>query len=142
MEMFRLFIFSFFAVILSIYDVKFLKVPSIILFVQSLALIIFDFLFFRNRMLQNTIGAISCFAVLLTTYFVSKRNLGFGDVKFGLSVGWLLGNWQWIPALFMATVLGISFILVKRHGTQNVKIPFVPFLGFSTLCISVLYDSA
>ena len=141
MEMLRLFIFLIFTVTLSIYDMKFLKVPIAILFTQIISLVIFDFLFFRNEMLSNLVGAISCFMVLLLTYFLSRRNLGVGDVEFGLSVGWLLGNWLWIPALFIATILGIVFILLKRKPVQNAKIPFIPVLGFASFCIGIVSDT-
>lgn len=87
------------------------------------------------RAIAEKIGATGCFSVLLMTYFLTKRNIGFGDVGFGLSVGWFLGDWLWIPALFLASLLGIGFILSKRQCIQCKRIPFVPFVAFSSLCV-------
>lgn len=141
MQILRLSIFLIFAVVLSIYDIKFLKVPVVVLLAQIFSLVIFDFFLFRNNLCQNGIGAVSCFSILLLTYFISKHNLGFGDVEFGFSVGWLLGDWLWIPALIVATALGIVFILVKNKAAKNKRIPFVPFLGFSSLCIGIFHNT-
>lgn len=135
MGMLRTAIFILFSLALSIFDIKMLKVPVVILFAQLISLAAFDFLFFKNRMLSNSLGATGCFSVLLMTYFLTKRNIGFGDVGFGLSVGWFLGDWLWIPALFLASLLGIGFILSKRQCIQCKRIPFVPFVAFSSLCV-------
>ncbi len=142
MKMLRTAIFILFSVVLSIFDIKMQKVPIVILLTQLISLVAIDFLFFRNKMLSNAVGAVSCFSVLLITYFLTKRNLGFGDVEFGLSVGWLLGAWLWIPALFLASVLGIGFILLKNHSIQSERIPFIPFVSFSSFWLGFFSNSS
>lgn len=142
MELLRLVFFLVFATILSIYDIKLMQVPIFFLFAQLIVLLIFDFLFFKNDLLGNSIGATSCFLILFATYLLTKRKMGMGDVFYGFTVGWFLGSFLWLPALFAATVFGIIFLLEKRKNTKQKRIPFVPFMSLSSLCVSILYNTA
>ena len=141
MEMLRTAIFILFSAILSIFDIKILKVPIAIIFALLISLVAFDFMLFRNKMILNAVGAIGCFSILLIAYFLTNKNLGFGDVEFGLSVGWFLGEWLWIPALFLASLLEIGFILLKNCSIQSKRIPFIPFVSATSFCIGIIFNS-
>lgn len=58
--------------------------------------------------------------------------VGFGDVKLGLALGLLLGDWQLaFLALFLANLLGVIAVmpgLVSKKISRKTHVPFGPFL--------------
>ena len=84
--------------------------------------------------------------------------MGFGDVKLALGMGWLLGPWSGLFAVFFAFVIGsvvlVPLMLIERRVTHTVsygeqpagltmksEVPFGPFLVISTFIVwfSLLY---
>jgi len=69
---------------------------------------------------------------LLAVHIVTKgRGMGFGDVKFAFIIGFILGLWSGLGALYIGFLLGgvIGAILIlTRKGKPKSKIAFGPFL--------------
>jgi prepilin signal peptidase PulO-like enzyme (type II secretory pathway) len=82
----------------------------------------------------NVVGAIAVLSgVYLTLWWVSKgRWVGFGDVKLGLVLALLLGDWRLaFIALFAANLIGCFVILpglLSGVLTRTARVPFGPFL--------------
>lgn len=69
----------------------------------------------------------------LAIWFVSKGQwIGFGDVKLGLALGLLLGQWELaFLALFVANLIGCIIVLpgiITRKLTRTTQVPFGPML--------------
>lgn len=84
--------------------------------------------------LLNAAGAVGALSGLyLVLYLVSKGQwIGFGDIKLGLGLGLLLGDWQLgLLALFLANVIGclvvIPFMIAGKVGRTS-QVPFGPLL--------------
>lgn len=84
--------------------------------------------------------------IYLVLYIVSKgRWIGFGDVKLGVGLGFLLLTWQnAFLALFLANLIGTICILplmMLKKISRTSHIPFGPFLIIATV-ISVLFGES
>jgi len=103
---------------------------------------------------RTILGGVAGFLIMLTLYFlgillIRLRNkkrapsyneaLGFGDVNLGGVLGLLLG-WPGviaglILAVFSAGIVSFLYIItmiLKRHYSSNLAIPYGPFLIFGT----------
>lgn len=84
--------------------------------------------------LLNVIGSIAVLSgIYYGLYVISKgRWIGFGDIKLGLGLALLLGNWQLaVIGLFFANLIG-SIIVIPLMATGKLKrsahVPFGPLL--------------
>lgn len=80
--------------------------------------------------LLSTIGAVGVLGGLyLVLYLVSRgRWIGFGDVKLGLALGLLLGDWALaLVALFTANLLGTLIVLPLLAAGKLKRDSHVPF---------------
>ncbi|MGI9339470.1 MAG: hypothetical protein ACR2PP_02415, partial [Psychrobacter sp.] len=80
--------------------------------------------------------------IYLLLYLYSKGAwIGFGDVKLGVGLGLLLGQWQLaFLALFLANLIGTLIVmpsLVTGKLDRHSQVPFGPLLIAGTI-ISVL----
>ncbi len=69
----------------------------------------------------------------LALWLVSRGTwVGFGDVKLGLALGLLLGDWQLaFLALFLANLIGVIVVmpgLISKKISRKTHVPFGPFL--------------
>jgi prepilin signal peptidase PulO-like enzyme (type II secretory pathway) len=84
--------------------------------------------------LLNALGSVAILSGLyLLLYVVSRgRWIGFGDVKLGLGLGLLLGDWQLaFLALFLANLIGCLIVIplmVQGKVTRTTQVPFGPLL--------------
>ena len=129
------------------------------------ALSLFTILFFPPQNLSDALAALIAGPLvalpLFALWYISDGAwMGFGDVKFALGMGWLLGLGDGIIALFFAFVIGalVSVPLLffsspgwkrvrtsftpssrsqnhSRSYTMKSEIPFGPFLVASTLIV-------
>jgi prepilin signal peptidase PulO-like enzyme (type II secretory pathway) len=87
----------------------------------------------------QAIGAVGVLSGLYAVLFVVSKGrwIGFGDVKLGIGLGLLLGNWQLaLLALFLANLIGclivIPLMLVGKLK-RNAHVPFGPMLIAGTV---------
>jgi leader peptidase (prepilin peptidase)/N-methyltransferase len=96
-------------------------------------------------------GFIAAFPLFFLWAISRGTWMGFGDVKLALGIGWLLGPWSGVFAIFFAFIIG-SVVLVpmmvyervthtRTYGevpaglTMKSEVPFGPFLVASTLIV-------
>jgi leader peptidase (prepilin peptidase)/N-methyltransferase len=82
----------------------------------------------------NVVGSVIVLSgIYFVLYMVSKgRWIGFGDIKLGLGLGLLLGDWRLaFIALFLANLIG-TLIIIPLMATgklkRNAHVPFGPLL--------------
>lgn len=77
----------------------------------------------------------------LLWYFSNGRLMGFGDVKFALGMGWLLGFAVGAAALLLSFwiggIVGLILIALSKKYRMTSEIPFAPFLILGTFIAGV-----
>lgn len=136
--------------VLYTYDLRWKILPNKIVFpligvsvFYALCFLIKDFSWMRLINLAGSVGVLAGIYFLL--YLMSKGKwVGFGDVKLGIALGFLVADWQnAILALFFANMTGLIVImplLLTNNVKRKSKIPFGPFLIFGSL-IALLVGS-
>ena len=130
-----------------VFDIKSKRIPNLLVLIMMLGwlLIIVPSLFINTengiKMLANSIfGLLLAGGLFLLVYFVSRKGLGGGDVKFMAAVGLYLGFSDVLPTILYGTVLaavtGLILILLKKIDRKG-KMPLVPFL-FVGIMITLL----
>ena len=95
-----------------------------------------------SRLAHATLSGAIAFLVFLSLSLLSRGNLGFGDVKFavpcGLVLGWYLPSqlldWLWW-SFGLAAMVAVFGILFNRISLQH-RLPFGPFM-FIGLCLTL-----
>lgn len=126
-------------VILFAYDSKWFLLPNYVIFpliTVSVAVALLD-LFTASQVIDTLIGLVVSAGILSGLYLVlwllSKGTwIGFGDVKLGLALALLLGQWQLaFLALFLANIIGCFVVLpgmLSGRITRKTRVPFGPLL--------------
>ncbi|MDP3645697.1 MAG: prepilin peptidase [bacterium] len=133
---------------ITVYDMRHMIIPDEwtflfagIALVTSLAS--YDAAFALTVLLSGPIVA----APLYLLWFVSRGMwMGLGDPKLALGMGWLLGPYVGLAAIFLAFIIGaivsllvlIPLSALRRRGepiTMKSEVPFGPFLVASTLIL-------
>lgn len=129
------------------------KIPNIILLmgigIRFLILCIIS-IFYQdmaaNMWIMSFLGGILCLLALLFISMVSKKGIGYGDVKLYGCLGFLLGVLDTYYILFYAVFIAAiyaAYILLGKKGDKNTRIPFGPFtyLGFLTVYMLVFWKT-
>lgn len=125
--------------ILFAYDSKWFLLPNVIMF----PLIALAAVFSSIELLQtdsvwltvfDTVGAVAVLSGLYLVLWLVSRGawIGFGDVKLGLALGLMLGNWQLaFLTLFLANLIGCFIVipgLMTKKLSRTTQVPFGPML--------------
>ena len=132
-----------FGYLAAVSDIRTKKVPNGLILAMSAGwvLSLVPQLFFDTEaalaILRNSVlGFVISGALFLLVYYVSKRGLGGGDVKFMAAAGLYLGFQGILPAMLIGSVLaglfGIALMLLGKIGRRD-SIQLVPFLYIGIL---------
>lgn len=135
-------VFFSLALLLSVYDIKYLIIPNSFLWLLAFWIAV-GHIFFLRATMEVGIHVLTGFllgAFFLALWLVSSgRWIGGGDVKLGFILGFLLG-WPAVLVLFLLAfttgALVAVVLLVFKKVTMRSQIPFGPFLmmaGFVSL---------
>jgi prepilin signal peptidase PulO-like enzyme (type II secretory pathway) len=123
-------------IIIFVYDLKHYEIPDKVLFpaiiISALYCVLFNFNNILNYILAVLVGAGFFF---LIWFFSKGKWMGFGDVKFAILMGLLLGFSKTLLALFLAFLLGaVMGLILMALQKKKIKseIPFGPFLIVGT----------
>jgi prepilin signal peptidase PulO-like enzyme (type II secretory pathway) len=130
--------------ILFAYDVKWLLLPDKVNIVVIGLGLISAILYIINaadhgEAIISVIASVGILSGLyLFLYVISKGKwIGFGDVKLGLGLGLLLGDWQLaFIGLFAANLIGTLIVipsLLRGEMKRNTHVPFGPLLIAGTV---------
>lgn len=128
-------------IVMFLSDIRYQIIPDemqIVLFLTSILRIYF--LFSQNISFEIVkpymLGAVVTMLPLLFVFLLSKGSgMGFGDVKYAVSMGLLLGLWNGLIGLYLAFVLGGvvgGMLLLLKKSKMKSKIAFGPFLFIAT----------
>lgn len=143
---FYLIIFSLFIVLLA-YDWQYMEVPILIFWV-ILGVIFLNLAFvclseikmgldFKSLSLYyNLLGGFISWFFFFSLVFLSKEKwMGWGDVYVGLLMGLVLGWPNVLLGLLLSFTIGALYsivIILRKKGTMQSQIPFIPFLVLGT----------
>ncbi len=134
-------------IVILAYDVRHKIIPDLIVYLfigMSLVSILYQWSTVPGfSVLSALFGGVLAALIFFLLWFFSKgRAMGFGDVKLGLGVGWLLGLQGGLAAVMIAfwvgAVVGLLMIAISRRYRMHTQVPFAPFLIIAT-GIVVLY---
>jgi leader peptidase (prepilin peptidase)/N-methyltransferase len=126
-------------VILFAYDMKWFLLPNQVIFPLIAVGMLMTLLHFVGvtdiaaTFINLALGVVILSGIYLLLWLISKgRWIGFGDVKLGLALALLLGNWQLaFIALFAANLIGCLVVIpgmVAGKITRTSRVPFGPLL--------------
>jgi leader peptidase (prepilin peptidase)/N-methyltransferase len=128
------------ALIASIIDIKYYKIPDLLTFPGIIILVILVFFLERSFIFESLLASVICFAFLFTLSVLTK-GMGFGDVKFGILTGFVCGFQGSFIALLVASLAGLLFavtLLFLKKINRTTRIPFAPFLLIGTISAKIL----
>lgn len=130
------FIFACFVVIFMA-DLQYLIIPNGIIIPAAVISVIYQLVYSPGLLLPHFLAGLGAFLFLLILNIVTKgKGMGFGDVKFSLLMGLILGFPEIVVAFYIAFLtgafVGVILLLGKkvRFGQQ---IAFGPFLVIGTI---------
>ena len=137
-----------FGYIASVTDIKMKKIPNrvVLAMLASWALIMAPYVFVDAGMaialiVESLLGLALGGGLFLLAYFISRKGLGGGDVKFMAAAGLFLGTGGAITTMLSGTILaaltGGAMMLLKKIGKKD-TIPLAPFL-FAGMLITVFF---
>lgn len=144
---------SFLLLSIAIYDIRHMIIPNGMVYALAGITILFrmgELLLAGSTSLHPYIlvliaGPLVALPLFALWFFSRGKWMGFGDVKFALVMGWMLGIVGglsafvfavWAGALVGLAVIGISRLVSQRSGlTMKSMIPFGPFLVVGTLFV-------
>ena len=136
-------IFIGFGMRLAIIDWQTHRLPNRVVGWLTISLLIAEGLIDQNRFIQSVTIGFCCFASYVLLYFLSRGQLGLGDVKFsfacGLIAGWYFADY-WLLSIFMAFTLAgfvaITFLMVGQMDRSS-RLAFGPYMYLSSIGLLV-----
>ena len=124
-----------FSVIMSIYDIRTLEIPDKPYYISCFLVTLAQGIFFRQTILLHFISALIFLALYYLVRWITRGQLGLGDIYFGLFQGLCLRPAViWIClAVETATGLIAFLIIILVKKTKGIKIPFIPFMSIGLL---------
>lgn len=120
-------------------DIKYSIIPDKIVYPAFVSTVLFQLLVNFHMISQYVFSATGAGLFFLALFLVTKgKGMGFGDVKFAVLMGLILGFPGIVYSLYIAFLTGaaVSLILILwKQKTLKSTIPFGPFLVFATLLV-------
>lgn len=132
-------IFVILLIAIFIYDLKYYLIPDVLVIPGIILAVLFSLVNLKNTFGHALVGAVICGGTFLILTLLSKEAwMGWGDVKLGIFIGFLMGWPTAIVGLFLSFVLGaiVSVALIILHKKKmKSAVPFGPFLVVGTLIV-------
>jgi leader peptidase (prepilin peptidase)/N-methyltransferase len=138
-------------VVIFFMDLLYGLIPDLAVVIMGIATFLYRVLLVSHHEMQSkdlALAIVTAVISMLMFWLLHKmtkgRGMGFGDVKFVLVMGLLLGFPKMLVALFCAFVLGgmaASFLLLRGKKKIGQTVPFGPFLIMGLLIALVWGES-
>ncbi len=132
----RLLLFLLFAVPITIYDCREMRIPDILSMGGTLSMMVLiaaqNPAVFPIRVAEIALSVL----FLLCIRSASGGSLGLGDIKYAALIASFLGFWFWIIGMLTASCTGIAWKAVSQRSvisSSRPAFPFAPFLTAGTL---------
>ncbi|AAP95989.1 hypothetical protein HD_1126 [[Haemophilus] ducreyi 35000HP] len=129
-----LMILAFLALLDSCYyltDIRYVFVIFVLVILQQM----------QNFYLESLLFAIGLFTFLsfFSHLFFKKEAIGLGDILLCLALAPLFTTNQLLIMLLSASLLGLFYYFMCEYlsGKKRLKLPFIPFISVSTLCVII-----
>lgn len=130
---------SIFTALLAIEDINEKKISNILLLAMlGISIVAVALTMNVNIYISSFISGILMFLLMLVMYFISMRNLGFGDVKLMSIIAFLIGFVDAMQLMFMTlvlTVIGGIIICILKKGNLKSEVPMIPYV-FAALFVN------
>lgn len=127
-------IFVLVSLLLSVFDVKFQKIPLIPVFLGIFLILICHFVFNLGKIYLFVLSGLLNFLIYFMVRKISGNKLGSGDVYFALFCGLIIKP----VFLWLFMICNIVFTIpffIKKSG--SFKLPFIPFMA-AACCICLI----
>ena len=127
-------IFTGFSIWLSVIDLKTHRLPNLLTLLTGV-LVAYSIWITGNNLAKSVKISIFYFLVFLLIAILKSNSIGFGDVKFSISCGLVVGYYiyeKWLLVLWLMFALagGISLVLILlKRLTKSDRIAFGPFMA-------------
>jgi prepilin signal peptidase PulO-like enzyme (type II secretory pathway) len=133
-------ILAAFCVAISVFDIKRLKIPNLLLVFWSAALLLLAVFRGIDGLSGRLMSGAVCYMVFCFIYLFT-HGIGFGDVKFAALLGFSLGLEKVIFAFLATSCCGILLYLAGiklYHWSETTRIPFAPLLSCGAMWSEVI----
>lgn len=123
------------SIILSVYDIKKLKVPNIGI-ILLLTVVIAEKIYLGTDFIISIIYGVITLLIFVLINLYTKGRLGIGDCKYTSIIAFHFGFLFWIEHLIYSSLISLilAFILLKiKKIKKNKPIPFIPFLTLGVI---------
>lgn len=125
-------------VIINVSDIAYMLIPDKILLFFLPLLIVGRILSPLEPWWDSIVGAVLGFSLLLLIAIISKGGMGGGDIKLFLLIGLVLGTYNTLLTLFLAsiigTIVGVIILKVRRKGRKT-PVPFGPSIAIASIVV-------
>jgi prepilin signal peptidase PulO-like enzyme (type II secretory pathway) len=134
----RTLVFTVMNMVISIIDIRTLRIPDRLLVWLLLVLLVFDRGVHPGTLLDQGIAGITGLLLFAAIYYFTG-GIGFGDVKYAGIIGYALGTTKTCGALFLASLGGLIVfgIGILRRWQCNTRLPFAPFLAAAAILVEL-----
>lgn len=125
-------------VIINVSDIAYMLIPDKILLFFLPLLIIGRILSPLDPWWDSIAGAALGFSILLLIAVISKGGMGGGDIKLFLLIGLVLGTFNTLLTLFLASVIGmiVGIVILKIRGKgRKTPVPFGPSIAIAAIIV-------
>lgn len=134
-------LFASLLVIITVSDIAYMLIPNKIVYPAFVLFIALRWMSPLDPWWYAFVGSAVGFSLLLLIAILSKGGMGGGDIKLYAVLGLVLGVWNTLLSLFLASLIALgygAFILAKRKQKRRVPIPFGPAIALGAW-ISYIY---
>ena len=125
-------------VIINVSDIAYMLIPNKILLFFLPLVIIGRIISPLDPIWDSIVGAVVGFAILLLIAIVSKGGMGGGDIKLFFLLGLVLGTYNTLLTLFLASVIGMVVgivVLTVRGQGRKTPVPFGPSIALAAMIV-------
>jgi len=127
----------------AITDIRSFRIPNIIVLAILLLGAINLYIDVDKGKGYGLLGLIGIGVIFIATHYFTKGAVGFGDVKLFTAIGLLLGFWNTLGVILLASFLsglGCIFFMALGRLKRNGRIPFAPFIFISGSIYIILLE--
>lgn len=125
-------------VTINVSDIAYMLIPDKILLFFLPLLIVGRILSPLEPWWDSIVGAALGFSLLLLIAIISKGGMGGGDIKLFLLIGLVLGTFDTLLTLFLASVIGMfvgGIVLWVRRQGRKTPVPFGPSIAIAAIIV-------